>query len=192
MDVLLDKLVKVLPPEQIVIWHDLSSTAMADQRRKKYGVRTVSRSRESTLNDTTVPDVVAQAVEDTRCKGDFAWCADINPMFDGYEDAFQTWSEVREAGYDSLSVRYPITGFVQDGNGFPIGYHVGRHWVTTQDVPTLYRWPCTLQILTNEAARGFGFVGRRPFWYDVDGPLIDVKTDADFRLAQLAYGEVMT
>lgn len=183
VDVLINKLLRVAAAEDIWV--------STNEINPLPGVQNIQRPDHLAHNSTPMSEVVRWHAENIPGDDDIAWCQVINPLFDEYPQAIQAWHDADEEGFDSLSVIYPISGYVLDSHHQPQGFGFGAFQCPTQELPPHYRYPCTLNFATRETALKHGYIGPGCAWYEASGPFIDIKTDEDFEAAQVLYAAKM-
>lgn len=197
-DITASKLVKALPPEDIYMsCEDPEQESLA----KKWGINFILRDEYLTDNNTPFYDVFNGVCSQVEGNEDIAWCQVIDPLFDSYEDCFDTWNNGEEKliggawtrskiqkSHDSLVVVYPFKKYTLNENYEPQGFGFGNWHKKSQILPRKYELTFTLSILTRECINNIGYyVGKTPYWYHADNQHIDIDTEQDFKLAQIMY-----
>lgn len=192
VDITIKKLIRAgAAPRDIHMSCECEQTAMPTVRR--WGVNFLRRSESLCANDVPMTTWIRAVSDQTDPGGtdDIAWCQVCDPLFDGYAECLNKWSEVR-ADHDSLVVSYPWRGYLMTGTGQPIGWSFGEHHTPSQNLPQFQTMPFTLSILSTQAINATGYhVGRSPFWYHSGEQHIDIDTEQDFKIAQILYAETL-
>ena len=185
VELLIDKLVKVLSPRDIYIsCNDYSKKEMAE----RLGVQFHHREEYLTLNSTPYGDVVQKVSLDLPDDDDIMWCHPTEPLFDEYGECLKIWNGLDKAEYDSLVVCYPMRRHILDQNFKPIGFGFGPWHSVSQDLPLMYHVNFTLGILTRNWLRQCGYpIGRKPYWYEVNHMCIDIDDMEDWEIAKIVY-----
>lgn len=184
VDILLEKLVRVLPKEDIYLsCEEIEYKSLAD----KWDINFIHRDRKYTLLDTNTVEVVRGVCKDVPGDDDILYCSGMDPLFDDYENILQMWEEVRNT-CDSLNVIYPKKAFFLDQNHNPIGFGFGVWHKYSQFIPPTYQISWANAILRRDSIERVGYmVGENPYWYDAYNPLLDIDTEEDWELAKAVY-----
>ncbi len=183
-DILLEKLTRHLDKDDIFLsCEEKAMESVAD----KWGIRFIHRDIKYTLLETNTVDVVRGVCKDVPGDDDILYCSCMDPLFDDYENMFQTWEDVKGT-HDSLNVVYPLKKYYLDQNHSPIGFNFGHWHKYSQSIPPMYQISWANEILTRECIERVGYmVGENPFWYDAYNPTVDIDTENDWELAQVIY-----
>jgi N-acylneuraminate cytidylyltransferase len=185
MDILLEKLVKVLPKDDIY----LSCEDNEFQRiAKEWGVHFAPRESVYASYNASATDVVANVAKSIPYDGDLLWCTCVEPFFNEYANVIEIWRSLDKKEHDSLNVVYPMKKFMLDRHYNPIGFGFGHWHKYSQTIPPIYQISWATAIMSRECVERISYqVGRNPYWYDSYAPVIDIDTLDDFRFASLAY-----
>lgn len=183
-DILLEKLIKVMDPEDIYLSCEEEEFRYAAE---KWGIHYILRDEKFTRLATNTVDVVRNVCKDVPGEDDILYCSCMDPLFNDYENMFKTWDEVKDK-YDSLNVIYPIKNYFLDQNHSPIGFGFGYWHKYSQYIPPIYQISWANEILTRRSIDRCGYmVGENPFWFDAYNPTVDIDTEKDWELAQILY-----
>lgn len=187
-DILLEKLVKIMDRKDVYLsCENEEFRYVAD----KWLVNFILRDKKYTLLETNTVDVVRGVCKDVPGDDDILYCSCMDPLFNDYENMFQTWEMVKSE-YDSLNVVYPKKNYYLDQNHSPIGFGFGHWHKYSQHIPPVYQVSWANSILTRESIQNVGYmIGKNPFWFDAYNPLIDIDTERDWQLAQVVYAAYM-
>lgn len=185
VDILVQKLLKVFPPEDIYL-------SCEDERHgsvaRKWGINFALRDGLYARPNISNVDVVANVCASVPGKGDILWCTCVEPFFDEYAEILECWEGLDKARFDSLNVVYPLKKFMLDNGHNPIGFGFGHWHKYSQTIPAIYQISWATAILSRECIEKVSYlVGRNPYWYDCYAPVIDIDTMDDFRFAAMAY-----
>ncbi len=185
IDILIDKLTKVLPKEDIYLsCEERDYKSAAD----KWGIQFVLREKILATYNVSNVDMVRLVCESIPSKEDILWCTCVEPFFNEYKEILQCWDNLNKKQYDTLNVVYPMKKFMLDQGHNPIGFGFGHWHKYSQTVPPLYQISWATAILSRECIENVSYlVGKKPYWYDSYAPVIDIDTMDDFRFASMAY-----
>ncbi|GAA1739466.1 cytidylyltransferase domain-containing protein [Luedemannella helvata] len=186
LDLLIDKLLRVLPPEDIYVSSEDPARRAAVEAR---GVRFLDRPAHLAENATPYASVVSDVCRDVPGDDDIMWCHATDPLFDAYADCLERWAEVRDK-HDSLVVVYPRTKYMLDTDYRPMGFGFGPWHVPSQHLPTRYELGFTLSVLRRPTVLRLGPIGAEPHWFHATNLTVDIDTEDDFRLAQAVYAHL--
>lgn len=154
------------------------------------GYQTILRNERFTRNDTPISDVLRDAVMALPDDGqDVMFVMVCDPLLQDLDDIYYTWEHVRNHGYDSLGLVVPQREYLLNHELQPQGFGFGYDHVPSQQLPPTYRVNFAVSIVKRDAfdsATAY-HVLKRPFWYHVNGPSVDIDTMSDFRAAQALY-----
>ncbi|MCL2399034.1 MAG: hypothetical protein FWC91_04715 [Defluviitaleaceae bacterium] len=185
IDILAEKLLKLLPAQDIYISSDDNSVAkIAD----KLGINFHLRDEYLTRNSTPMNEVVQGVCLQLPMDDAYMWCQATEPLFNEYDKCLKIWHDLDKSKYDSLAVCYPIKRFLLDQNHKPMGFGFGPWHNCSQDLPQMYQLNFTMGILTRDWIEKCGYhVGGKPYWYESEQFCIDIDDMDDWELAKMAY-----
>jgi CMP-N-acetylneuraminic acid synthetase len=188
VDVTIEKLLRVLPPDRIFLsCEDPDKRSVAD----RWGIEFIKRDKYYCLNETPLPEVIRHVCAQVPGDGDVMWSQVIEPTFNEYQRCIDAWSE-NSAGHDSLVVVHERRAYFLDDKFRPEGFGFGYWHIPSQRLAPKYQLTFTLSILSRSAIADTGYVvGRRPYWYVADDPGVDIDTKGDFELARTIYTSLM-
>lgn len=183
-DILLEKLLKVMCPDDIFLSCEKEEIRHVAE---KWGIHFILRDPRYTKLETNTVDVVKNVCRDIPGNDDILYCSCMDPLFDDYAAMFQTWEEIRNE-HDSLNVVYALKNYYLNQNHEPIGFGFGYWHKYSQYIPPIYQISWATEILTRECIDTCGYmVGSTPYWYDAYNPTVDIDTEQDWELAQILY-----
>ena len=198
-DITVQKLLRVLDPEDIYV--SCENEVVKHQAEKRYGINFILRDKRLADNDTPFYDVFNGVCDQVEGNDDIAWCQVIDPLFNDYQQCFDTWNngyEYLQCGvwsrrnvkrdHDSLVVVYPHKDYYLNENYEPEGFGFGAWHKKSQLLPRKYQLTFTLSILKRETIKQHGYyVGANPYWHHAHNPRVDIDTQGDFEMAQAIY-----
>jgi N-acylneuraminate cytidylyltransferase len=185
MDILIEKLINVLPKEDIYLSCEdekFKSTA------EKWDIQFILRDNEYTSYNISNTELTANVCKSVPGNGDLLWCSCIEPFFNEFPQILECWRNLDKRENDSLNVVYPMKKFMLDRHYNPIGFGFGHWHKYSQTIPPIYQISWATAVMSRECIEKINFqVGRNPYWYDSYAPIIDIDTLDDFHFASLAY-----
>jgi len=196
-DLTVEKLLKVLDPSDIYMSCEVDVKYLAD----KHGINFILRDKRLADNDSPIYDVFNGVCDQVKGNDDIAWCQVIDPLFNDYQQCFDTWNDDYEQlqcevwsvcnvkrDCDSLVVVYPHKDYYLNEKYEPEGFGFGAWHKKSQLLPNKYQLTFTLSILKREAIKQYGYyVGAKPYWYHAHNHRVDIDTQGDFEMAQAVY-----
>jgi N-acylneuraminate cytidylyltransferase len=185
IDILLGKLTKILPREDIYLsCEDEDYKSVAD----KWGINFLLRSIVLANYNISNVEIISSVCGSIGGSSDILWCTCVEPFFNEYAEILECWQNLNKKEHDSLNVVYPMKKFMLDRNHNPIGFGFGHWHKFSQTIPPLYQISWATAVLSRECIETVSYlVGKNPFWYDSYSPVIDIDTLDDFKFASLAY-----
>ena len=160
---------------------------------ERWRVHLILRNPELCGNEVPLTRWIREITAQVPGHSDIGWAQVCDPLFDNYKQALWWWSLLDRMDYDSLVVCRSWRGYLMTEQGQPIGWSFGEHHTPSPQLPLFRTMPFTFSILTRKAIEATGYhVGRRPFWLEVPGMHVDIDTEDDFRLAQMAVENAKT
>ena len=183
-DVKMEQLLKVFPASDIYV---SSEDDHAGAIVRSYGANFLKRDFALTPNDAPWTDVVHDIVNHIPAENDILWAQVTQPLFGDFRAVVERWQAVRETS-DSLAVVKRITHHVLDAKAHPLNFEFGYWHKISQELPTLYEvtWACFCMRREMVDATGYQ-IGRKPFLFETDAPLVDIDTLQDFEVAGILY-----
>ncbi len=188
VDVSVGKALGIDPRPDIWVSSDEINADAVQRYADGRGLRHIVRPLKYADNSQPMCEVIRWHAENLVGDDDLVWAQVQVPLFDNHAECLIRWTDAKAQGFDSLSVVYLLSGFVLDSRYNPIGMGFGPWQKPTQDNP-LHRWPCCFHIMTRDCAKRYGMVGAKCWWFVADGPLVDIKTEADFQAARVLYAD---
>lgn len=178
-----------ISPKQIVLSSESERVAVV---AKRYGARFALRDIGLTYNETPWGEVVATLVSQAEAvtKANITlWITVTDPIFSAYRDVLNVWRDERRR-HDSLVLVQKLSEFVMMPDGRPLNWGFGPWHVTSQNLGELYTCPLSCVIAPNNViAANRYYIGRKPYLYKTELPMVDIDTENDFARAQAVYRE---
>jgi len=154
---------------------------------QKYNCNFSLRDKKYCDNDTPLPDVIRQVVNQIPYDEEIAWCQVTDPMFNDHVKAFAEW-EMNKKNHDSLCVVYPIKKYLLNTDHMPVNFGFGNWHVKSQDLKMFFDMTFTFSILKRESIERCGYhIGAKPYWFNASNMHVDIDTMEDFELAKFIY-----
>lgn len=183
-DVKIKQLLKTIKPEDIYVSsEDIRVKDLTD----KYGLNFLHRDLSLTPNSAPWTDVTKDIVTKIPGDSDIMWVQVTQPLFDEFDKVLDTWNKVQDQ-HDSLVVVKQIKHHILDSNGGPVNFNFGYWHKISQELPDFYQltWACF--CLKREMLEKTWYqIGRTPYLYNTEAPLVDIDTMEEFELASLLY-----
>lgn len=94
--------------------------------------------------------------------------------------------------HDSICVVKKFSHHLIDKDGNPVNFNFGYWHKLTQDLPALYQVAWAAFIMRRRFLDQASYqIGRSPYLFETDAPLVDIDTEQDFEIAQLTYRHFM-
>jgi N-acylneuraminate cytidylyltransferase len=189
MDILIGKLIKILPQEDIYLsCEDEKYKSVVDN----WEINFVLRDKILAFGNVSNVELISNICGCVPGSGDILWCTCVEPFFNEYAEILRCWQDIDKNEYDSLNVVYPMKKFMLDQFHNPIGFGFGHWHKYSQTIRPLYQISWATAVLSRECINNVSYlVGQNPYWYDSYSPIIDIDTLEDFNFASLAYKALM-
>lgn len=184
-DVKAKQLLDVFNPEDIYV---SSENPLAKPIVEKYGFNFHLRDKHLTKNETAWCDVVRNIVDCIPNKScDVLWCQVTQPMFNEFREIVDVYKTMGDE-FDSLCVVQRMSHHLIDEHGNPINFNFGYWHKISQDLPKLYQVTWASFIMRRSLLNEVPYqIGKHPYLYNTDAPLVDIDTPKEFKMAQLIY-----
>ena len=184
-DVKAQQLLQVFSPIDIYV---SSENPEVEKLAKEYGfnfhLRDASLTTSTTIESSLVKTLV-DAVPDKSC--DIMWCQVTQPLFLEFKKLLECYENL-DKHYDSICVVKWFSHHLIDKDGNPVNFNFGYWHKLTQDLPALYQVAWAAFIMRrNFLDQAHYQIGRSPYLFKTDAPLVDIDTEQDFEIAQLMY-----
>jgi len=183
-DIKAKQLLRCVAPEDVFV---SSENLEAKPIVEKYGFNFLHRDIALTPNSAPWSDVIKNIVTAIDDTSDIFWVQVVQPLFDEFEQVLRKWNEVYDK-HDSLAVVQRLHHHLLDANGHPVNFNFGYWHKVSQDLPPVYQvtWAafCMKREMLNQCWYN---IGKNPFLYETDAPLIDIDYPVDFEIAQYIY-----
>lgn len=184
-DIKAKQLLKIFKPEDILV---SSENPIIKKEINKYGfkfhLRDISLTR-SDARENKIVKTLTDAVDDKEC--DIMWVQVTQPLFDEFSQIIDKWNQIYNK-YDSLVVVKKQRHHLLDEKGNPINFNFGYWHKISQDLPTLYEVTWSAFIMSRDMLNQAHYqIGRNPYLYITDAPLVDIDNLSDFEVASILY-----
>ena len=186
-DVKAQQLLKVFNPEDILV---SSENPAVKDLTDKYGFNFHLRDIEltkSTAKENQIVKTLTDALDDKEC--DVMWVQVTQPLFNEFKEILNIWNTIDHEKYDSLAVVKKQRHHLLDEKGNPVNFNFGYWHKISQDLPALYEVTWSAFIMSRAMLnQAYYQIGRNPYLYVTDAPLVDIDNLSDFEIASLLYG----
>lgn len=184
-DIKANQLLKVFKPEDVLV---SSENPAVEELTSKYGfkfhLRDVALTK-STARENQIVKTITDAIEDKEC--DIMWVQVTQPLFNEFTEILKVWNTM-PLDRDSLAVVKRISHHILDKNGNPVNFNFGYWHKVSQDLPTLYEVTWSAFIMKREMLNeAYYQIGRNPYLYETNAPLVDINNQTEFEVAQILY-----
>lgn len=183
-DIKAEQLLQVFAPEDIYV-----SSENPDVERivGQYGFNFLLRDEALTRCTAVETQIVSSIVNDIPGKSDIMWVQVTQPLFNEFEALLDLY-HCLDAKYDSIAVVKRFRHHLLDAGGNPVNFNFGYWHRISQDLPPLYEVTWAAFIMRREMLEQAWYqIGRMPYLYETDIPLVDIDTETDFTVAGLLY-----
>ena len=184
-DIKAKQLLTTFKPEDVLV-----SSENPDVRKnaEKYGFVFHLRDKSLTLKtarENQIVKTLTDAVEDKTC--DIMWAQVTQPLFNEFKEIVNVWNNI-DKSYDSLAVVKKARHHLLDSKGNPVNFNFGYWHKISQDLPELYEVTWSAFIMGREMLnQAYYQIGRNPYLYDTNAPLVDIDNLKDFEVASILY-----
>lgn len=184
-DIKAEQLLKVFKPEDVYVSSENPGVA---KLVKKYGfnfhLRDIALTQKG-ARENQIVKTITDAIEDKTC--DVMWVQVTQPLFNEFQEIMNKW-EGLDNTYDSLAVVKRISHHILDGNGNPVNFNFGYWHKVSQDLPKLYEVTWSAFIMKRTMLEeAYYQIGRCPYLYETNTPLVDINNLIEFEVAQILY-----
>lgn len=184
-DIKAKQLLEVFKPEDILV---SSENPLVKELTDKYGFNFHLRDIEltkATAKENQIVKTLTDAVEDKEC--DIMWAQVTQPLFNEFKEIIEKWNNL-DSKYDSLAVVKKQRHHLLDEKGNPVNFNFGYWHKISQDLPALYEVTWSAFIISREMLnQAYYQIGRNPYLYETQAPLIDIDNMSDFEVASILY-----
>jgi N-acylneuraminate cytidylyltransferase len=187
-DIKAEQLLKVFDPSDIYVSSENPKVA---EIIKKYGFNFHLRDVSLTTKNTRENKLVKTIVDTIPGKPDIMWCQVTQPLFNEFRELIRVYDDLDEK-YDSICVVKRQRHHLLDAKGNPINFNFGYWHKISQDLPQLYEVAWAAFIMKREMLEQAWYqIGRNPYLFETQKPLIDIDQLEDFEIASLVYKHYM-
>lgn len=184
-DIKAQQLLKVFKPEDVLV---SSENPVVKDLTDKYGFNFHLRDMaltKSTAKENQIVKTLTDAVEDKNC--DIMWVQVTQPLFNEFQQIIDKWNSLSDE-YDSLTVVKKQRHHLLDEKGNPVNFNFGYWHKISQDLPALYEVTWSAFIMSREMLnQAYYQIGRNPYLYVTEAPLVDIDNLSDFEVASILY-----
>ena len=183
-DIKAAQLLRHFAPEDVYV---SSENPEAEPLVRAYGFHFQLRDPALAHPDASWGEVIKDLVTRLPAGCDVMWVQVTQPLFDEFDRVLQTWREVHSR-HDSLAVVKKFTHHLLDDRARPVNFNFGFWHKQSQELPTLYQltWACF--VMKREMVESCWYnIGRAPYLYCTDAPLVDIDTPQEFEVAGILY-----
>jgi N-acylneuraminate cytidylyltransferase len=183
-DIKAEQLRKVFDAKDIYV---SSENPEVEKIVKKYGFNFHLRDISLTKSNTKENQLVKTIVESIPNKPDIMWCQVTQPIFNEFGELIRVYQNL-EAKYDSIVVVKKARHHILDEKGNPVNFNFGYWHKISQDLPNLYEVTWSAFIMKREMLdQAWYQIGRNPYLYETQQPLVDINDMAEFKMASILY-----
>lgn len=184
-DVKAKQLLKTFEPSDVLV---SSENPNVEKLTDKYGFKFHLRDIEltkSSAKENQIVKTITDAIDDKEC--DVMWVQVTQPLFDEFDEIIRVWNDVSKEN-DSLAVVKKISHHILDENGNPVNFNFGYWHKISQNLPNLYEVTWSAFIMRRDMLEQASYqIGRNPYLYKTNSPLVDINNDTEFEVAQILY-----
>lgn len=185
LDILIEKLLKVEILDHIYI-----STNKKDLDISHDKITVLERDEEYCNNIKPWNEVIHEIASNIpeRLETQVVWCHVTTPLFDGYQEAIDTWTCQGDI-YNSMVAVEKFQEFLVNEKGRAINYNHGAWFTYSQYLDPLYKITSNLFIMTLKDIINLEyFINTKPYLYKVD-PMsaIDIDHPWQWDIAKILY-----
>ena len=184
-DIKAKQLIKTFKPEDILV---SSENPMVKELTDKYKINFHLRDIEltkATARENQIVKTLTDAVEDKEC--DIMWAQVTQPLFDEFDKIVDIWNNL-DSSYDSLAVVKKVRHHLLDAKGNPVNFNFGYWHKISQDLPEYYEVTWAAFIMSRSMLKqAYYQIGRNPYLYVSEAPLLDIDNMVDFEAASILY-----
>lgn len=184
-DIKAKQLIKIINPENILVSSENPEVKKyTDQYGFKFHLRDIELTK-STAKENQIVKTLTDAWEDDDC--DIMWVQVTQPLFNDFKGIIDKWREVWQIN-DSLCVVKKARHHLLDERANPVNFNFGYWHKISQDLPPYYEVTWAAFIMSREMLnQAYYQIGRNPYLYVIDSPLVDIDNLNDFNVASILY-----
>ena len=183
-DIKARQLLKTFSPEDVWV---SSENPTVENIIKKYGFNFHLRDIELTRATARENQIVKTIVEAIPGQSDIMWCQVTQPLFNEFDNLKKIYENLDDK-YDSIAVVKKARHHLLDASGRPVNFNFGYWHKISQDLPTLFEVTWAAFIMRREMLEQAWYqIGRNPYMYETNAPLVDIDTLQDMEVASILY-----
>jgi N-acylneuraminate cytidylyltransferase len=154
---------------------------------KQYGFNFHLRDLALTKSTAKENQIVKAVTDAIPGKPDIMWVQVTQPLFNEFQKIIDIWREL-DSVYDSLAVVKRMRHHVLDERGNPVNFNFGYWHKISQDLPHFYEVTWAAFVMRREMLEeAYYQIGRHPYLYQTDAPLVDINDPVEFEMASILY-----
>ena len=115
------------------------------------------------------------------------WCQVTQPLFNDFDKLINIYENLQPE-YDSICVVNKQRHHLIDKKGNPINFNFGYWHKISQNLPEIYQVSWAAFIMRREMLEEAWYqIGRSPYLFQTNKPLVDIDEVSDFEIAALLY-----
>ncbi len=145
--------------------------------------------RDIALTKSTVKEnqLVENIVKSIPGEPDIMWCQVTQPLFNDFDKLINIYENLQPE-YDSICVVNKQRHHLIDKKGNPINFNFGYWHKISQNLPEIYQVSWAAFIMRREMLEEAWYqIGRSPYLFQTNKPLVDIDEVSDFEIAALLY-----
>jgi len=184
-DIKANQLLKVFKGKDILV---SSENPEVEKLCENYGFQFHLRDEKLTKTDAKENEIVKNLVEAIDDKeADILWVQVTQPIFSEFSEIIKIWEKEKQ-NYDSLVVVKKVKHHLLNEKGNPINFNFGYWHKISQDLDDLYEITWSAFVMSRRLLNETYYqIGRKPYLYETNKPLIDINTIEEFELAKVIY-----
>ena len=187
-DIKAKQLLKTFDPKDVYV---SSENPNVERETSKYGFNFHLRDIALTGKNTRENKLVKTIVDTIPGKPDIMWCQVTQPLFDEFPRLMEVYNNLDEK-YDSICVVKKHRHHLLDERGNPVNFNFGYWHKISQDLPKMYEVTWSAFIMKRDMLEQAWYqIGRNPYLFETERPLVDIDELSDFEIAGLLYKHYM-
>ena len=183
-DIKAEQLLKVFDPSDVYV---SSENPEVEKIIAQYGFNFLLRDEALTRSTARENQIVSSIVRAIPGTPDILWAQVTQPLFDEFDQLLKVYDNL-DPIYDSIVVVKKMRHHLLDASGNPVNFNFGYWHKISQDLPVLYEVTWAAFIMRREMLEQAWYqIGRSPYLYETDMPLVDIDTETAFRVASVLF-----
>jgi len=183
-DIKAEQLLKVFDGKDVYV---SSENPIVEKLCKNYGFNFHLRDEELTKATAKETQIVKAVTSPIPKEFDIMWAQVTQPLFNDFQGIVDKWEDIKNI-HDSLAVVKRINHHILNEHGIPLNFSFGYWSKISQELPPIYELTWAAFIMKRDMLEQAHYqIGRNPFLYEANFPLVDINTKEDFEIAQICY-----